>query len=129
MVFMFKHLPLPFHPMALPTAKRFEAIALQSGKKAYAFHNEVFKNQEGLSGGEAFLDALVKKVGANVEQVKKDMDSPQVKKNIESDQAEAKKYNITGTPGFVVAGVTLRGAYPIQNFEDIIAKRFGATKN
>ena len=57
------------------------------------------------------------------------MDSPQVKKNIESDQAEAKKYNITGTPGFVVAGVTLRGAYPIQNFEDIIAKRFGATKN
>ncbi|MFM8316033.1 MAG: DsbA family protein [Deltaproteobacteria bacterium] len=125
LVVIFKHLPLPFHPMALPAAKRFEAIALQSPKKAYAFHDQVFKNQEGLSGGEEFLDGLVKKVGADLAKVKKDIDSPAVQSHIEADKNEAQKYGIQGTPGFVVAGVTVKGAYPIETFEEIIAKRFG----
>lgn len=125
MVFMFKHLPLPFHPLAMPAAKRFEAVALQSPKKAYAFHDEVFKNQAKLAEGEAFLDEVVKKVGADLEKVKKDIESPKVLKRIEADQSEAKKYGIQGTPGFVVAGITVRGAYPIEAFEEIIQKRLG----
>jgi protein-disulfide isomerase len=124
---MFKHLPLPFHPMAMPAAKRFEAIALQSPKKAYAFHDEVFKNQGGLSGGEAFLDEMVKKAGADVARVKKDMESPKVQQHIQADQEEAKKYNIQGTPGFVVAGVTIKGAYPVQTFVEIIDKRLASS--
>jgi len=96
---------------------------LQSPKKAYAFHDEVFKNQGGLSGGEAFLDEMVKKAGADVARVKKDMESPKVQQHIQADQEEAKKYNIQGTPGFVVAGVTIKGAYPIQTFVEIIDKR------
>jgi len=127
LVVMFKHLPLPFHPMAMPAAKRFEAIALQSPKKAYAFHDEVFKNQDRIGGGEEFLDEMVKKVGADLNKVKKDMESPIVKKHIEADQAEAQQYAIQGTPGFVVAGVTLKGAYPIQAFEEIVEKRFGSS--
>ncbi len=126
-VVMFKHLPLPFHPMALPAAKRFEAIALQSPKKAYAFHDEVFKNQEGIAGGEAFLDGVVKKVGADLDRVKKDIESPVVQKHIKADQEEAQKYGIQGTPGFVIAGVTIKGAYPIQTFEEIIEKRMGSS--
>jgi protein-disulfide isomerase len=124
-VVMFKHLPLPFHPMALPAAKRFEAIALESSKKAYQFHNELFINQQGLSGGEEFLDGLVKKVGADLAKVKKNMDSPAVVKNIEADKAEAQKYGIQGTPGFVVAGITVKGAYPVETFVEIIDKRLG----
>jgi len=45
-LFMFKHMPLPFHPMAMPAAKRFEAIALQNPIKAYGFHDEVFKTRK-----------------------------------------------------------------------------------
>jgi protein-disulfide isomerase len=131
MVYMFKHLPLPFHPMAMPAAKRFEAIALHDAKKAYAFHDEVFKNQGDLNRGEAFLDEVVKKVGANVEKVKKDMESPKVQQHLKADQEEAKKYNIQGTPGFVVAGMVIRGAYPLQTFEEIIEKKIssGNSKN
>ncbi|NBY19279.1 hypothetical protein EBQ74_03325 [bacterium] len=125
LVVTFKHLPLPFHPMAMPAAKRFEAIALQSPKKAYAFHDEVFKNQERIAGGEAFLDEMVKKVGANLDKVKKDMESPVVQRNIASDQEEAQKFGIQGTPGFVIAGVTIKGAYPVEAFEEILQKRFG----
>jgi protein-disulfide isomerase len=124
MVFMFKNFPLQFHPMAMPSAKRFEAIALQSPSKAYAFHDCVFKNQEKLAGGgEAFLDECTKTAKANVEKAKKDAESDTVKKHIDADMAEAQNYGISGTPGFVVMGVTLKGAYPIEMFEQIIDKR------
>lgn len=122
--FVFKHLPLPFHPMAQPAAEYFEAIAIQDPKKAYLFHDEVFKNQEQLkTGGEGFLAELAKKVGADVAKVKKDLKGAVVQKRIEDDKAEAKEFQISGTPGFIVAGVTLKGAYPIAAFEEIIERK------
>jgi len=122
--FVFKHLPLPFHPMAQPAAEYFEAIAIQDPTKAYKFHDEVFKNQQQLqSGGDGFLAEIAKKVGANMDKLKKDLKSPKVQKRIEEDKAEAKSFDISGTPGFVIAGVTLKGAYPIQSFEEIIDRK------
>jgi protein-disulfide isomerase len=127
--FMFKHFPLSMHPMAMPAAKRFEAIALQSSQKAYRFHDAVFKNQDGLTtGGEKFLDGLAKKIGANVEKMKKDLDSDTVKKHIDSDMAEAQKFGISGTPGFIVAGIGLYGAYPPEAFYAVIDRRLKGQK-
>lgn len=124
--FMYKHLPLDFHPLAMPAAQRFEAIALQSTEKAYAYHDAVFENQKDLNaGGEAWLDKMAKKVGADVTKMKKDITDPKVADRIKADIAEAQKFGITGTPGFVVAGVTLRGAYPIASFDEIIEKKLG----
>ena len=119
----FKNLPLPFHPFAMPASKVFEAIALQDAKKAYAFHDAVFASQESLGQGDAFLFETAKKVGANVEQVKKDMNSDKVKKRIEEDMEEAKSFGIQGTPGFLVMGVAVKGAYPKEEFFSIIEKR------
>lgn len=122
--FVFKNLPLDFHPLAMPAAKRFEAIALQSGEKAYKFHDYVFTNQDKLgSGGEKFLDDAAKAVGADIAKMKKEMDSDKVKARLDADKKEAEKFGISGTPGFIVAGVALRGAYPIQNFEQIIERK------
>ncbi|MGZ6265262.1 MAG: DsbA family protein, partial [Bdellovibrionota bacterium] len=122
--FMFKNLPLPMHPMSMPAAKRFEAIALQSPEKAYKYHNEVFANQRELNAkGEKFLDEVAKKVGANVAQMKKDMDGEKVKARIQADMQEAEKFGISGTPGFIVQGVSIRGAYPFETFKGIIDKK------
>lgn len=122
--FVFKHLPLPFHSMAQPAAEYFEAIAIQDGKKAYAFHDEVFKNQKDLKGkGEGLLKELAKKVGADLKRISQDIKSEKVKKRIEEDKAEASEFEISGTPGFVVAGVTLKGAYPVAAFEEIIERQ------
>lgn len=122
--FMFKNLPLDFHPMAMPAAKRFEAIALRSPDKAYQFHDAVFKYQQKLgSGGEKFLDETARKLGVNMGEMKKDMGSPKVKERIEADMAEARRFGISGTPGFVVSGVTIKGAYPVNYFEEIIEKK------
>lgn len=121
--FVFKHLPLNFHPLAEPAAKRFEALALQSPEKAWKFHDEVFENQAKLNdGGEKWLDQIAKKVGGDISKMKKDMESDKVKARIKADVEEANSFGIQGTPGFIVGGVTLKGAYPLPEFEKIIER-------
>lgn len=118
--FVLKHLPLSFHEQAMPAAQYYEAIRLQDPKKAFAFHDEVFKNQRKLKNGKAFLDATAKQVGADMAKLKKDVDSESVKARIEEDMKEAADFGMQGTPGFLVNGVPVRGAYPIEHFNQII---------
>jgi len=118
---VFKHLPLEFHPMAMPAAKYFQAIAQQDAAKAHKFHDAVFENQNDLKkDGEKFLEKTAKKVGADMAKLKKDLNSDAVKKSIEANMAEAKKFEFSGTPGFLVNGVSVRGAYPFDHFKKII---------
>lgn len=118
--FVYKHLPLSFHPQAMISAKYYEAIRLQDEKKAFAFHDEIYKNQAKLSGGASFLDTAAKKVGADLKRLKKDLDSAQVAKRIDDDVKEAASLGMQGTPGFLVNGVPVRGAYPTEHFVGII---------
>jgi len=118
---IFKHLPLDFHPMALPAAKYYEALARQGGDKAEKFHDLIFQNQGELkTKKEAFLKESAKKVGANMAQLNKDIEDPKIMEQINKDIEEAKSFNITGTPGFIINGVSLRGAYPFPEFKVII---------
>ncbi|UYL09017.1 thioredoxin domain-containing protein [Bdellovibrio sp. SKB1291214] len=116
-----KHLPLDFHPMAMPAARYFEAIAMQDHAKAEKFYNMVFENQGELrTKKEGFLKDTAKKVGADMKRVEADLKSEKITKQIEADMEEAKKFNFSGTPGFLINGVSLRGAYPFPEFKDII---------
>ena len=127
--FVFKHLPLDFHPLAMPTAKRFEAISLVSAEKAYAFHDAVFKEQNLLgTEKEAFLDKVTKKLGLNLAQVKKLESDERVTARISADMNEAKSFGFSGTPGFIVGGISLAGAYPTPAFEEIIERRLSESK-
>ena len=118
---IYKHLPLDFHPLAMPAAKYYEAIAMQSVSKAKKFHDAIFENQKKLnSEKESFLKDMAKKAGANMGKLKKDLESDKVAEIIQSDMAEAKKFGFSGTPGFLVNGVSLKGAYPFPEFKKII---------
>lgn len=125
---LFKHLPLDFHPHAMPAAKIYEAIAKQSQEKAIKFHDMIFENQQKLKGGEKWLLETAKKVGANVESVKKDMNSEEIAKRIEADMEEARNFGMSGTPGFIINGVSLKGAYPFPEFKSIIDRHLAAKK-
>lgn len=119
--FVFKHLPLDFHPKAMPAAKYFEAIVRQSPEKAYKWHDMIFENQNELrTKGEAFMKEAAKKVGADTKKLEKDLQDPKLMDRINADMEEAKKFGFNGTPGFVINGVTLRGAYPASEFKKII---------
>ena len=120
--FIYKHMPLPMHPMALPAAKWQEAVALQSADGAWSFHDTMFKNQTSLN--EDFFKKTVKDLGLDADKAAKDAQSKAVSDKIDADIKEAKEFGFTGTPGFLINGVPLRGAYPPEEFDKII-KRLG----
>jgi len=117
---VFKNFPLSFHPMAMPAAQWFEALYLQSADKAWSFHDTLFENQSKLS--EDYFKLLAKDLGLDVEKAAKDAKSDTVKNKIEADIKEAKSFGIEGTPAYLINGVPLRGAYPVEAFEQIISK-------
>jgi protein-disulfide isomerase len=119
--FIYKHLPLiAIHPFAMPAAKWQEAVAIQSPEKAWLFHDKMFENQSQL--GEDFFKKTVKDLGLDVAKAAKDADSPAVAAKIEADVKEAKNFGFTGTPGFLINGIPLRGAYPPEEFDKVITR-------
>ena len=120
--FIYKHLPLDFHRNAMLASQYYEALRLQSAEKAFRFHDEIFKNQRQLKKGEKFLKPLAKKMGANMAKLAKDIKSSAVMDRIKQDMEEAAKFGFQGTPGFLINGISVKGAYPSAHFDKIIAK-------
>ena len=119
---IFKNFPIErIHPQALPASKYYEAMHMQDHEKAFKFHDMVFDNQEELSEkGEAFLKDVAKKVGAKMAKLQKDINSEEVKKVLDADRTEAEKFGFSGTPGYLINGVSLKGAYPYEEFKVVI---------
>lgn len=120
--FVYKHLPLSFHKNAMIASQYHEALRLQDEKKAWKFHDEIFKNQGKLKSGEAFVKKLAKEVGADMKRLAKDVNSDAVKKRIQEDMKEAASFGMQGTPGFLLNGIPVKGAYPASYFYDIVEK-------
>ncbi len=118
--FVYKHLPLSFHPQAMPASQYYEAIRLQNAEKAFQFHDAIYKNQRALQNGEKFLIAEAKKLGVDMGKLAKDVKSEAVQKRIDQDMAEAAKYGFQGTPGFLLNGIPVKGAYPTSHFDNLI---------
>ncbi|WP_412463425.1 DsbA family protein [Halobacteriovorax sp. RT-2-6] len=121
--FVYKHLPLSFHSEARIAAAYYEAVRLQSEEKAFKFHDILF-TQEGQQKlrnlKEKYLKKTAKDLGVNMTKLAKDVKSDAVEKRIAQDEAEARKFDIQGTPGFVINGVPVKGAYPLSHFEMIL---------
>ncbi|MCB0350260.1 MAG: thioredoxin domain-containing protein [Bdellovibrionales bacterium] len=123
---IYKHLPI-LAKESRTAAEYMEAIAMQDKAKALKFHSEVFAEQKELrSGGEKFLKEKVASVGADLKKVLKDIKSDVVKKRIDSDVAEAQKFEFNGTPGFMVNGAGVHGAYPYDFFKKVIDTVIGS---
>ncbi|MBA2403794.1 MAG: thioredoxin domain-containing protein [Bdellovibrionales bacterium] len=118
--FAYKHLPLSFHPQAMPAAQYYEAIRLQSPEKAWAFHDAIYKNQRALQNGEKFLKEEAKKLKVDMARLAKDIKSDEVQARIDADMAEAAKFGFQGTPGFLLNGIPVKGAYPASHFDGLI---------
>lgn len=118
--FVFKHLPLPFHSQAMPAAQWLEAVAIQSPEKAWRYHDTLFQNQDKL--GADFFRKTAADLGLDVERCEKDASSQAVKNRIAADIEEASRFGFEGTPGFLLNGIPVKGAYPIEHFGEIIEK-------
>lgn len=106
------------------------ALASVKQNKYQEFHNALFKVSGPLS--EAKVDEIAKSVGLNVDQLKKDMNDPVVKQELQTTYELAKALNLVGTPSFVLSNKAMTqfdfipGAAPPKLFQqavDNIAKK------
>ncbi len=121
--FVYKHLPLSFHSEARIAAHYYEALRIQKEEYAHKFHDKLFTNeaqQKLRQFKEKYLQTIAKEMGANMKKLAADVKSDSVEAKVKADEAEAGKFEIQGTPGFVLNGVPIRGAYPIEHFEDVL---------
>jgi protein-disulfide isomerase len=98
--FVFKNYPLPFHPNAMPAAKA--AVAAGKQGKFFEMHDKLFENQRALAPEK--YEEWAKEIGLNVEQFKKDMESPDVAAQITKEMKEAGDVGVRGTPSFFING-------------------------
>ena len=125
-----KEMPMPFHPRAMPAARMFEAVAMQDASKAPKFYDVMYDQQERLiAEGDRFLDETVRALGLDVARARRDAASDDVTARIAADVAEARRFGINGTPGFLVNGVLLQGAYPVETFAHIIDRQLASTRS
>jgi len=115
----FKHYPAK--PGSIEPAAMFEALGTQDRNTAWKFADLAFAKQSTLVDGSGKgIAAILTTLKVDYTQMKKVSEGHAVLSNIESDVAEAKKFGIDGTPTFLVNGIIIRGAVPIEEFESII---------
>ena len=115
-----RHVPLPFHPMAMPAALYFEAIALQSPEKAWQYYDRLFAEPRRLGEGEECLKRVAMEQGLDMARLEKDVRSPAVYKKIAEDKKAFEDAGFDGVPAFVINGKVLVGAQPPARFHAII---------
>ncbi|WP_415719456.1 DsbA family protein [Maridesulfovibrio sp.] len=119
--YRYRHNPLGLHKMSLPAARYYEAMALQDHAKAKKLNGLILQNRIAIKkSGPAKLDELAEICGADMALLKKTLNSPQIDARINADIKEARKFGFTASPVFLVNGVTITGAAPQDEFEEVL---------
>jgi protein-disulfide isomerase len=113
---VFKNMPLSFHKEAEPAARA--ALAAHKQGKFWEMHDALFAKQADLSA--ELYTKTAESLGLDLAKFKADFESEELKKAVAADMELATKNGITGTPGFFVNGVAVRGAYPYEHFKSLI---------
>jgi protein-disulfide isomerase len=119
-----KHLPLPFHPNALPAAKAAEAARAQG--KFWEMHDKLVAGQGALS--DAAYVQHAKDLELDLDRFGKDLASDAVSKRIAEDQALAGSVGATGTPTLFVNCRKIVGAQPFEAFKALIDEELAKAK-
>jgi len=114
---VFKHMPLAFHPQALPAAKA--AVAAREQGKFWQMHDLLFARQADLETEGIYLE-LAESLGLDLKKFKADMADKTFEAQIAADFAQAQALGFRGTPTFVINGVAVVGAQPSESFVRVI---------
>jgi protein-disulfide isomerase len=116
---VWKHLPLPFHPNAMPAALAAEAARAQG--KFWEMHDKLFANQQALS--EASYAQFAKELGLDLARFEAARKAPETRKRVDEDLAAATTAGVNGTPTFVVNGEVVVGSVALRDALDRQLKR------
>jgi protein-disulfide isomerase len=116
---VYRHLPLEsIHARARPAALA-SACAEDQGR-FWEFHDAVFAGSDALADSD--LRAHAEAVGLDLARYDACLEQGTHQARIDADIAAAREIGISGTPAFLVNGVLLTGAQPIEAFERAIAR-------
>jgi len=113
---VFRPMPLPAHPRAMPSA--LASLCANEQGKFWEFHNMLFENQQKLE--DADLKGYAKKLSLDEAKFASCYDSKKYEKDLEKSRQEAEQVGIQATPTFVINGVLLQGAQPFEKFKEKI---------
>lgn len=118
--FVYKNLPLDFHPQAQNAAMAGECANEQGKFQAYA--DKLFATQAtwGVVTGTQSFKNYARQVGLNATQFNQCMDSSKYKDKITADTQEAQSFGISGTPGTFVNDQFSGGVLPYASFKQSI---------
>jgi protein-disulfide isomerase len=130
--YVFRDLPLQFHPHAAKAAEAAHCAGEQG--KYWEMSEHLLANQRTLAP--EHLPGHAEKVGLDVEKFKACLESGKFESQVKEDVAEAGRVGITGTPSFLLAVVDpqtknlravtrIRGAQPLATFRRELDKLLG----
>jgi len=121
---VWRNYPLPFHQDADLAAQAAHEVFVQLGNAKFWKYHELLFAAQGQPDGlkRPNLEALAKRVGANLARFRAALDAQTHRARIESDKAAAQAANISGTPAFVIGDYFLSGAQPQPAFESLIRR-------
>jgi protein-disulfide isomerase len=103
---VWKHMPLAFHPNAMPAALAAEAAREQG--KFWEMHDRLFAHQDALS--DAAYSRYAAELNLDLPRFRAALVAPDTRKRVEADLAAAQAAGVTGTPTFIVDGEVVLGA-------------------
>jgi len=118
----FAYKELPILSQSSEVASRYALAANKQGKYL-AFHNAVMDHQGPIN--EDYLVATAKSVGLDVDKLKKDANSQDVKDILSKNLDQARILGVRGTPFFVIGKEKVPGAIGYTNLKSMIAKERG----
>jgi protein-disulfide isomerase len=113
---VYKHNPLPFHSHAYLAARA--SMAAHAQGKFWAYHDALYATDAQFDEND--LLAIAKRLGLQMNQFVKAMNSTALDDRIERDLALGAAVGVTGTPAFFINGRPLEGAMPQLQFRLLI---------
>ena len=113
---VFKNLPLEFHPEAKPSA--YASLAANKQGKFWDYSQMLWARQANL--GEKTYVAIAEELKLDMAKFNKDRASTEVKAQVDADQADAEAAGARGTPHFMINGQGISGALPASEFAKVI---------
>jgi len=119
--FVYRDLPLPMHPEAIPAAEAAHCAGDQG--EYWNFHNALFSGQYSL--GRAAYEQIAATLELDTAAFTACLDDHRYQAEINADAADAARVGLNGTPSFVINGRILVGALPFESFKTVIDEELG----
>jgi protein-disulfide isomerase len=112
------HYPI-LGPDSMTAAEATECAANVDTSKFWDYHNLLYANQ-GIGFTQENLVALAGEMGLDTADFEACLSNFSDRASLEDDIRLAQVMGVRGTPAFLVNGIALAGAYPYENFEEVI---------